>query len=357
MKSPTDTLDPTPSPLRPFGSVFSAPRCFVSRSNLQVQRNQSFTPHPRFKTRKSFIALLLPHFFPVSPLLHHSYKKIGGGGYPHLPASLPPCLLASFFCSRPYPPLSKSFVFNTVMKTLQKAPLSNSFRFRWFQTSCKVPLRKSLPAGRQASESHSYINIIFLWQRALCVCAFCTPMGSIGADASRRDDASRRLSVSGSGCCSYAGDDLAAASVFRVVEMAVGTAEEFACGGAVAGIAGYFAAMALKLPTAAGMLSNVGMTSSSRVTLSASCTRPAGHTRRRLPLLRVSPVHCRTSALMPELSIWMRPLRSTTIFLQPSAASRCSSRSKSSLFSPSVARPRGSITMMSPSLRVVISSL
>jgi len=44
--------------------------------------------------------------------------------------------------SRPYPPLSKSFVFNTVSKTLQKAPLSNFFRFKSLQTSCKAPLSK-----------------------------------------------------------------------------------------------------------------------------------------------------------------------------------------------------------------------
>src|SRR5271169_227882 len=30
------------------------------------------------KTRKSFIALLLPLLFPISPLLHYSYKKMGG---------------------------------------------------------------------------------------------------------------------------------------------------------------------------------------------------------------------------------------------------------------------------------------
>jgi hypothetical protein len=27
---------------------------------------------------KSFVALYLPHFFPVSPLLHHTYEKMGG---------------------------------------------------------------------------------------------------------------------------------------------------------------------------------------------------------------------------------------------------------------------------------------
>ncbi len=34
----------------------------------------------RPKTCKSFTALLLPHLFPVSPLLHYSYKKMGGRG-------------------------------------------------------------------------------------------------------------------------------------------------------------------------------------------------------------------------------------------------------------------------------------
>jgi hypothetical protein len=34
----------------------------------------------RAKTRKSFVALLLPHVFAVSPLLRYSYKKMGGGG-------------------------------------------------------------------------------------------------------------------------------------------------------------------------------------------------------------------------------------------------------------------------------------
>jgi hypothetical protein len=34
------------------------------------------------KTRKSFVALLLPHLFPVSPLLRYSYKKMGGDPLP-----------------------------------------------------------------------------------------------------------------------------------------------------------------------------------------------------------------------------------------------------------------------------------
>ena len=38
------------------------------------------------KTRKSNAALLLPHVFAVSPLLHYSYKKMGGG--PSRPSSV-----------------------------------------------------------------------------------------------------------------------------------------------------------------------------------------------------------------------------------------------------------------------------
>jgi len=55
-------------------------------------------------SRDSFIALLLPHLFPVTRLLHHSYKKMGVAGVrliSWLPGSLPPCLLAS---PRPNPP-------------------------------------------------------------------------------------------------------------------------------------------------------------------------------------------------------------------------------------------------------------
>jgi hypothetical protein len=44
-----------------------------------LQDNNLTSPFAQ-NTAKSFIALLLPHFFPVSPLLHHSYKKIGGVG-------------------------------------------------------------------------------------------------------------------------------------------------------------------------------------------------------------------------------------------------------------------------------------
>ncbi len=43
--------------------------------------------------------------------------------------------------------------------------------------------------------------------------------------------------------------------------------------------------------------------------------------------------------------------------LQPVPVMRCSSRSKISPFSPDVARPCGSTMMMSPSVRVLISSL
>jgi hypothetical protein len=48
---------------------------------------------------------------------------------------------------------------------------------------------------------------------------------------------------------------------------------------------------AWKLSNADARFGNVGMASRRRVTLSASYTRPGGQTRRRLPPLRVSPVH------------------------------------------------------------------
>jgi len=150
----------------------------------------------RPNSRNSFIAPLLPHLFPVSPVLHYSFKKMGGGrgvgvSLPptsclELPTSgsrpIPPlrnCFVFNTFmktppnaplsksfricdflvsmASRPYPPLSKSFVFNTVSKTLQKAPLSNSFRLNRFQTSCKAPLSKSFVFKLLQK------NMFFLW--------------------------------------------------------------------------------------------------------------------------------------------------------------------------------------------------
>ncbi len=44
---------------------------------------------------------------------------------------------------RPNAPLSNSFRINNVTNSPQKAPLSNSFSLRHFQTSCKAPLSKS----------------------------------------------------------------------------------------------------------------------------------------------------------------------------------------------------------------------
>ncbi len=44
---------------------------------------------------------------------------------------------------RPNAPLCNSFRINNVTNSPQKAPLSNSFSFRHFQTSCKAPLSKS----------------------------------------------------------------------------------------------------------------------------------------------------------------------------------------------------------------------
>ena len=82
-----------PSPLNPFDGI-------TYRQNTQ-------------ESRKSFVALLLPALFPVSPLLHHSYKKMGVGG---------------------------SWFFQILASNLQLPT---------------APLCKSLPAGRQALESHS----------------------------------------------------------------------------------------------------------------------------------------------------------------------------------------------------------
>jgi hypothetical protein len=111
------------------------------------------------ESRKSNVALLLPLFVLVSPLLRYSYKKMGGAPlpsvhsapsaisalmlFPSLPFNCQPLTFNSLLSSRPYPPLPKSFVFNTVTKLPQKAPLSNSFRISHFQTSRKAPLSKS----------------------------------------------------------------------------------------------------------------------------------------------------------------------------------------------------------------------
>jgi len=52
-------------------------------------------------------------------------------------------ILQDFEPLRPYAPLRKFFVFNTVSKTLQKAPMSNSCRSKCLQTAKKAPLSKS----------------------------------------------------------------------------------------------------------------------------------------------------------------------------------------------------------------------
>ena len=50
-----------------------------SRKSLSPIVSCTYARNSR-NSRKSFIALLLPAVFPVSPLLHHSYKKMGGRG-------------------------------------------------------------------------------------------------------------------------------------------------------------------------------------------------------------------------------------------------------------------------------------
>jgi hypothetical protein len=50
-------------------------------------------------TCKSFVALLLPALFPVSPLLHYSYKKIGGTPpFPDEPGQLKAASAAKYLC-------------------------------------------------------------------------------------------------------------------------------------------------------------------------------------------------------------------------------------------------------------------
>jgi len=157
---------------------------FSMRAFLTATVSWTYTTNSK-NSRNSFIALLLPHFFPVSPLLHHSYKKMGGGSgsavsdvptsslelptsrprpYPsphnlfvpmHLQTKLhsrknPPLskpfrisILQDFERLRPYPPLSKSFRINSVTNLPQKAPLSKSFGLNRLQTARKAPLSKS----------------------------------------------------------------------------------------------------------------------------------------------------------------------------------------------------------------------
>ncbi len=52
---------------------------FIGRSSASPIDSCTYGPKLQ-NARKSFVALLLPHLFPVSPLLHYSYKKMGGGG-------------------------------------------------------------------------------------------------------------------------------------------------------------------------------------------------------------------------------------------------------------------------------------
>ena len=80
MKSPHIIPGPTPQSLRLSLPASPSYRSMGSELRGQVQRIQSLTTHSGQKTCKSFVALLLPHLFAVSPLLHYSYKKIGGGG-------------------------------------------------------------------------------------------------------------------------------------------------------------------------------------------------------------------------------------------------------------------------------------
>ena len=157
----------------------------------------------------SFIALLLPHLFPVSPLLHHSYEKMGVGGAVfasrwftsgwrgagalvlptsnlELPTSrlrlnsplrnfIVPMHLETKLHSRKNPPLSKPFIISILQDTERLRPYPpllsplESTMLRNFpkKRPCPNPLSSitSRPLRKRPclspSESRSYIKIIF----------------------------------------------------------------------------------------------------------------------------------------------------------------------------------------------------
>jgi hypothetical protein len=75
---------------KPPSELFSR----VFRSAASTTSINSCTYRPKFQNaRKSFVALLLPHLFPVSPLLRYSYKKMGGGGYSEWESTKPQAIL------------------------------------------------------------------------------------------------------------------------------------------------------------------------------------------------------------------------------------------------------------------------
>src|SRR5580658_7224780 len=114
----------------PFIALLLQPVLHNFGALAPVDRSYRITYRPDCqKTRKSNAALLLPHLFPVSPLLRYSYKKMGGGGYPYILAPLPPYIHPSL---RPNSPLCKSFRINKVTKSPQKAPISKPLRISHF---------------------------------------------------------------------------------------------------------------------------------------------------------------------------------------------------------------------------------
>jgi len=142
--------DPLPSPLGPRGrsTSFLAIPCELfpssrhhlhSALSVQPRTSNIKPPAPSAPARRSFSAggPLRNLFVPI-----HLETKLRSRKNPPLFKPFRISFLQDFERLRPYPPLSKSFVFNTVRKTLQKPPLSNPFGFRWFQTTCKAPLSK-----------------------------------------------------------------------------------------------------------------------------------------------------------------------------------------------------------------------
>ena len=125
----------TLSPSGPVICISSAPSRPAPPCPPKLQRRRVLAP-----ARRSFSAggLLRNLFVPM-----HLETKLHPRKNPPLSKPFRISILQNNKRLRPYPPLSKSFVFNTVRKTLQKAPLSKPFRFNRLQTSCKAPLSKS----------------------------------------------------------------------------------------------------------------------------------------------------------------------------------------------------------------------
>jgi hypothetical protein len=146
MKLSPDSPTPRSSPL---SAVHASPT--VLRDPLDSTSYRSIRQNPP----NSFVALLLPHLFPVTPLLHYSYKKMGGAplfsvssvfsvisALNPVPVSTLNCHLSTSDCAPPRPYVTP--LFSTLScKPCKNPPLSKSFRLKYFQTLRKVAACKS----------------------------------------------------------------------------------------------------------------------------------------------------------------------------------------------------------------------